>query len=107
MKMNLVTLHVLTSMLSTVTQMCATVLVLFCIVNYFSLKPGGSIKIVLISLFYYFSLVVVSFAAAVFLMKMSGTMLVGVSALLETSLIHLAYGVLVLALYFRIIVSKE
>jgi hypothetical protein len=106
MKMDLMSLHVLTSMLSTTTQMCATILVLFCVVNYFSLKPAGSLKIVLISLFYYFSLVVISFVAAIFLKNISGHMLVGVSSLIEASIIHLGYGVLVLALYFRILVSK-
>lgn len=107
MKMDLVSLQVLVSMLSTVTQMCATVLVLFCVVNYFSLKPEGSVKIVFVSLFYYFSSVVVSFVAASFLMGMSEYMLVGVSALLEASLIHLCYGLLVLVLYLRILVPRK
>ena len=107
MKMDLMSLHVLTRILSTVTQMCATVLMLFCVVNYFSLKPGGSLKIVLISLFYYFSLVVISLvAAAIFLKNISEHMLVGVSSLIEASVIHLGYGVSVLALYFRTIFPK-
>jgi hypothetical protein len=105
MKMDLVSLHVLTSLLSSVTQMCATILVLFCVVNYFSLKAGTAMKTILVSLFYYFSSVVIYFVAAKFLMDISGHMLAGVSALLEASLIHLCYGLLVLALYSRIIVS--
>lgn len=103
--MDLVSLHVLSSMLSTATQMCATILVLFCVVNFFSLKPGASMKIIIASLFYYFSSVVAFLAAATFLMDVSGNMLVGVCALLEASLVHLFYGLLVLVLYLRIIIS--
>jgi len=106
MKMDLMSLHVLTGILSTGTQMFATVLLLICIVNYFSFKPGGSLKIVLISLLYYFSLVVISFAAAIFLKNRSGHILVGVSTLISAAIIHLGYGVLVLALYFRTIFRK-
>ena len=105
--MDLVSLHVLTSMLSTVTQMGATILVLFCVVNYFSLKPEGSIRIIWVSVFYYFFLVVVSFFAASFLLSISGNMVTGVAALLETSLIHLCYGVLVVGLYSKILISKK
>jgi hypothetical protein len=106
-KMDLVSLHVLTSMLSSATQMGATILVLFCVVNYFSLKPEGSIRIIWVSIFYYFFFVVISFAAASFLLSISGHLVVGVSALLETALIHLCYGVLVLVLYSKVLISRK
>jgi len=102
--MDLVGLHVLTGMLSSVTQMGATILVLFCVVNYFSLKPEGSIRIIWVSTFYYFSLVITSFVAA---SCMHGHLVFGVSALLEISLIHLCYGLLVLVLYSKVLLSKK
>lgn len=106
MNMDLVSLHVVSSMLSVVAQMSATIVVLFCVVNFFSLKTGKSVRIVFVSLFYFFFSVIILFAAALFLKDISPYhMLIGVSALMEASLIHLCYGILVLSLYMRSFIS--
>lgn len=106
--MNLTILHTLYSLLSSVAQMCATIIVIFCAVNFFSLKPGKSMKFVFISLFYLFSLAIILLAAAQFLLDISGTFhgLGGVTALIGGALLHLCFGLLILILYMRHILSE-
>lgn len=100
--MDLVGLHIVSSMISVAVQMAGTIVAIFCVVHFFSLKPGSSMRSVFASLLYFFSSVVVLLVAALFLKDISPyQMLVGVSALMEASLIHLSYGVLVLYLYIR------
>jgi len=107
-KMSLVVLHTLASLLSSVAQMCAIVIVVFCAINFFSLKPGKSLKFVLISLLYFFSLAIILFAAAQFLLDISGIFqnLGGVCALIGGSFLHLCFGILILILYMRYILSE-
>ena len=106
--MDLIHLHALTSLLSSIAQMCAIIIVVFCAMNFFSLKPGKSIKFVFISLFYFFSLAGILLAVAQFLIDVSGvfTSLGGVKALIGGSLLHLCFGLLILILYSRHIVSE-
>jgi len=76
--------------------------------NFFSSKPGKSIKFVFISLFYFFFLAGILFAVAQFLLDISGVFasLGGVKALIGGSLLHLCYGLLILILYWRHILSE-
>ena len=89
--MDLVQLHALTSLFSSITQMCAIIIVIFCAMNFFSSKPGKSIKFVFISLFYFFSLAGILLAVAQFLLDISGIFrgLGGITALVGGSLLHL------------------
>jgi len=107
-RMDLVSLHVLSGLLSVSLQMVATVFVLFCVVNFFSIKRGSSMKIVLFSIFYFFFLVFILYVAALLLLDVSRPyhILTGFSALMEACLLHLGYGVIVVALYFRSLVEK-
>lgn len=66
MKMDRVSLHVLTGIVSSVTKGRAAILVLLCVVSYFSLKPEGSIGIIWVSLLYVFFSVAVGFLAVLF-----------------------------------------
>lgn len=103
MKVDLISLHMFTSMLSVVLQMTATILMIFCVVNLFSLKPASSLKGVAIGIFYFFTSVVLLFIGASALMDLSRPFhfFVGTSALLEACLVHLCYGSLVVALYLK------
>lgn len=76
--------------------------------NFFSLKPGKSMKYVFASLFYFFSLAGILLAVAKFLLDISGVFsgLGGVKALIGGSLLHLCYGLLILILYWRHILSE-
>jgi hypothetical protein len=101
-------LHTLCSLLSSFAQMCAIIIVIFCAINFFSLKPGKSIKFVFISLIYFFSLTIILLATAQFLLDVSGLLrtMGGVKALIGGSLLHLSFGLLILILYLRIILSE-
>lgn len=101
--MDLIGLHMLTSMVSVVLQMTATVFMIFCVVNLFSLKPTSSINSVVIGIIYFFTSMIILFAGASVLMEMSRPfhLFVGTSALIEACLVHLCYGSLVVALYLR------
>lgn len=65
-------------------------------------------KIVLFSIFYFFLLVFILYAAAFLLLDVSRPyhILTGFSALMEACLFHLGCGVTVVALYFRSLVEK-
>jgi len=106
--MDLMSLHVMSGILSVGLQMFATFFALFCVVNFFSIGRRGSMKIVLFSVFYFFSSVVILFAAAFFLLDISGPgyVLSGFSALMEACLFHLSCGVVVVALYFRSLIER-
>ena len=106
--MDLTVLHTLSGLLSSIAQMCAIIIVIFCAINFFSLKPGKSTKIVFISLFYFFSSATILLVAAKFLLDMSGIFesLGGVKALIGGSLLHLCFGFLILILYIRHILSE-
>lgn len=107
-KMDLATLHMFSSLLSVIAQMSATIFVIFCVVNFFSIRPGSSLRIVLFSLGYFFVSMIVLFVGATLLMSVSPShMLVGVSALIEASLINLCYGIIVSAIYLRSFVSER
>jgi len=88
--------------------MFATVFALFCVINFFSIKKGSSMKIVLFSIFYFFFLVFILCAAAFLLLDVSRPyhILTGFSALMEACLLHLGYGVVIVALYFRSLIEK-
>ena len=106
--MDLVALHVLSSMVSTALQIIATCVVLFCVVNFLSLKPGSSMKFVFISASYFFVSLVVLIVGAVMLWSISNpSYLVGVAALLEAALIHLIYGLLISLLYLRNVITEK
>lgn len=102
-KVDLTSLHMFSSMLSVILQMTATIFVIFCVINLFSLKMGSSLKIVAIAIVYFFTSMSLLFVGASALMDMSEPfhLYVGTSALLEASLVHLCYGSLVVALYLR------
>jgi hypothetical protein len=104
--MDLIALHVLSGLVSAVVQMAATVVVLFCIVSFFSFKPGGSTRFFFISVTYFFLSYILLFASAVTLENITGSAPVfsGVSTLFMAALIHLVYGVLIVALYIRTVV---
>lgn len=106
--MDITALIVLSGLASTVIQMAATIIVLFCVVSFFSYKPGGSTRFFYISLAYFFLSYAVLFTSAVMLENviMSVPSFSGVSPLLMASLINLAYGVLILALYIRTVVFE-
>ena len=106
--MDLVALHVLSNLVSAAVQMIATLVVLFCVVSFLSLKPGSSLRFAFISLFYFFSLTIALFLGAVLLDGISlPTYRVGVVSLLEAALIHLGYGALVSLLYVRNLISQR
>jgi len=106
--MDPMSLHVLSGILSVALQMFATFFALFCVINFFSIKRGSSMKIVLFSVFYFFFSVVILFAAAFFLLDVSrpGYVLSGFSALMEACLFHLSCGIIVVALYFRSLIER-
>lgn len=107
--MDLVSLHMLSSLLSTATEFVATLIALYCVVSFFSMKEEKSKKFVFISLFYFFLLVIILFVAAQLLINLSKPFhipLGGVSALLGASLLHLCFGLVVIAIYSRIIISR-
>jgi len=106
--MDLTMLHVFCSLLSSFAQMCAVIIVISCTINFFSLKPGKSIKFVFISLIYFFSLATILLATAQFLLDISGLLrtLGGIKALIGGALLHLSFGLLILILYLRIILSE-
>lgn len=101
--MDLGSIHVLGSLISAIAQMVAIIIVMFCSVNFFSLRPGASLRFVFYSLVYFFSSVVVFSIAAQFLMNISGQFqgLGGVSALVGASVLHLFFGLLIVALYLK------
>ena len=102
-KVDLISLHVFSSILSVVLQMIAMILMIFCVMNLFSLKPASSLKSVFIGIFYFFTSATLLFVGASALMDMSRPFhfFVGTSALLEACLVHLCYGSLVVALYLK------
>ncbi len=106
--MDLATFSVLSGLASTVIQMAATIIVLFCVVSFFSYKPGGSTRFFYISLAYFLLSYAVLFISAVMLedVLMSVPTFSGVSPLLMASLTNLAYGVLILVLYIRTVVFE-
>lgn len=101
--MDLISLNMFSSILSVVLQMTAMILMIFCVVNLFSLKPASSLKSVAIGIFYFFTSTILLFVGASALMDMSRSshFFAGTSALLEACLVHLCYGSLVLALYLK------
>lgn len=106
--MDLVTLHVISSMISTAVQMIATIVVLFCVVTFLSIKPGSSLRFASMSLLYFFSISVFLIIGAILLANISSlTYRVGVASLLEAALIHFSYGVLVSLLYLRNVISQR
>ncbi len=106
--MDLVTLHVFSNLLSAALQMVATLVVLFCVMTFLSLKPGSSLRFAFVGLSYFFSLTVALFLAAVFLDGISlPTYRTGVVSLLEAALIHLGYGALVFLFYVRNLISRR
>lgn len=106
--MDLMSLHVLSGLLSVGLQMFAIVFALFCVVNFFSIRSGRSVKIVFFSIFYFFFLVFILYVAAFLLLDVSRPyhILTGFSALMEACLLHLGCGVIVVALYFRSLIEK-
>jgi hypothetical protein len=106
--MDIVALHVLSSLVSTAVQIIATCVILYCVVNFLSLKPGSSLKFVFVSMFYFFASVVVLIVGALMLWSISEpSYMVGVVALLEAALIHLVYGLLILLLYLRNVITER
>lgn len=101
--MDLVGLHTLSSLLSAITQMIATIIVIFCAVNFFSMKPGSSLRFVFFSLLYFFSSVIVLSVTAQYLMNISRQFqgLGGISALIGGAVLHLLFGLVVIALYIK------
>jgi len=106
--MDLVPIHFVFSLVSAVMQMAATILVLSCVVNFFSLRPEGSLRMVYIGLFYFFGSSFFFFVGALWLMDqgVEFNMFMGISAFVEALLIHLVYGSLVAVLYSGIIYSR-
>jgi hypothetical protein len=105
-EMNLLTLHVISGLVSAVSQMAGTVIVLFCVISFFSFKPGGSTRFFYLSLIYYFVSCFIFVEGAILLNDISGLpyILMGVSALLMAALINFSYGVLIVILYIRTVV---
>ena len=105
--MDLMLIHMAFGLVSAVMQMAATILVLSCVVNFFSLKPEGSLRMVYIGLFYFFGSSFFFFVGASWLMDLSVkfSMFMGISAFVEALLVHLVYGSLVAVLYSGIIYS--
>lgn len=98
--MDLVTLHMLSSLLSAITQMIATISVVFCAVSFFSLKPGASVRFAYVGLVYFFSSTLVLSVIARFLMNVSKTFpLGGVTALMGACVLHLFFAFTVIVLY--------
>ena len=108
MEMDLASLHILGNILSSVAQMCAILIVIYCAMSFFSWKPVKSLKPVFISLSYFFSLATILFAFAQFLLVTSGilSVLSGIPSLMAGSLLHLCFGVFILILYWRLIWSE-
>lgn len=106
--MDLIALHIICGLISTAVQMSATVIVLFCVINFFSFKPGGSVKFFYLSITYFFSSWVFLIAGALWLKYLTGHfyLLVGVSALLMAAVIHFFYGALIIALYIRTVILQ-
>lgn len=106
--MDATTLRLLGGLLSAVLQMTATLVVLFCVVSFFSYKPGGSTRFFYISVGYFLSLHIVLFAASVAFESTMASFPVfsNVSNLLMASLIHLIYGILIIVLYVRTVVFE-
>lgn len=106
--MNAIALQVLGGLLSAAVHMISTIIILFCVINFFTLKPGGSKKFVFVGLFYFFSSLVVLLGSAQMLMSsgpLSTINLVGV--LLGAALVHFSYGVLLVLLYIGNIASRR
>ena len=101
-------IHVVFSLISAVMQMAATILVLSCVVNFFSLKPGGSLKVVYFSLFYFFGSSIFLFIGASWLSEFSipVNFYVGISAFVEAFLVHIVYGSLIAVFYSGTLLSK-
>lgn len=101
--MDLVGLHTLGGLLSTITQMVAIIIVVVCAVNFFSLRPGSSLRFALFSLLYFFSSAIILSVVAQYLMNISGIFqgLGGIKALMGASVLHLFFGLVILAFYIR------
>lgn len=98
--MDLITLHMLSSLLSVITQMIATIWVVFCAVSFFSLKPGASVRFAHIGLVYFFSSAFALSVIARFLMNVSRKFpLGGVAALIGACVLHLFFAFIVIVLY--------
>ena len=106
--MDLIVLHVFSGLVSATVQMTATIAALFCIVSFFSFKPGGSTRFFHIDVTYFFLSYVVLFASAVVLKNVSGDApsSTGVGNLLMAALIHGVYGFLIVAIYIRTVVFE-
>jgi len=106
--MDLIGLQVFSGILSVGLQLFATIFAIFCVVNFFTIRRGTSMKLVLFSIFYFFLLVLVLYVAAFLLLDISRpyNLVSGFSALMEACLLHLAYGVTIAALYFRSLREK-
>lgn len=103
--MDLAALHLLSGLVSTVAEMAATVGVLFCVVSFFSYKPGGSTKFFYVGLIYFLLSYAGFFAGAIVLESITATMsLFGVATLFMAALMHLVYGILLVVFYIRMVV---
>jgi len=91
------------SLLSAIAQMAAMVIAMFCAVNFFSLRPGASLRFAFVSALYFFSAVIVFSIAAQYLMSISGQFqgLGGICALVGAAVLHLFFGLLVIGLYVK------
>lgn len=110
MKLDPAHMQVLFSLLSAYMQMGATILMLCCVVNFFSLKPGSSVKGPFVALLYFFSSAIFAYGSSVWLsdvsMRADLNMKAGIISLAQAQLIHISYGLLIFALYLRTLMSK-
>lgn len=98
--MDTIALQVLGGLISATFQMIATIVILVCVINFFSLKPGGSKKFVFVGFLYFFSSMSILLGSAMMLMSVGSVHTINlVGVLLGGALVHLAYGALLFALY--------
>jgi hypothetical protein len=88
--------------------MIATIVVLFCVVNFFSLKPGASLRFAFLSITYFFLVMGLLIASAILLKNISVSFYIpgGTSGLLGAALVHFCYGLLILLLYVKNVISR-
>ena len=94
--------------MSATMQMVGAIVIVFCIISFFSMKPGSSRRFAFIGFLYFFSSLIVFLGGAWWLMSVGSIHVMNlVGALVGAALVHLSYGVILFILFVGDVISER
>lgn len=101
-------MEVLGGLVSAALQMVGAIVIVFCIITFFSLKPGSSKRFAFIGFSYFLSSLVALLGGAWWLMSLGSIHVMNlVGALVGAALVHLSYSVVLFILFITDILTER